>query len=299
MEQSATGATGVTRATGAIGATGASGAVGATGAIGATELVTGEAVALDVPVAGVAMRVLASVIDVVALGVLMVLASIAVTALSIDADDALSASLALLTAVAVVVIVPTVVETVSRGKSLGKLICGLRTVRDDLGPIGVRHALTRHLVGVIEVWGTAGAMAFVAALVSPRTKRLGDTAAGTLVVRDRVRLRLRPPLPMPPELAAWAAGVDLGRLPDASIAAARAFLQRAPSWTPQARDATAQVMAADLATYVAPQPPPGTPPMAFLVAVLAENRAREERRLARDEAFRRTLFRPEHPSMMK
>ena len=46
---------------------------------------------------------------------------------------------------------PIAVETLSHGRSLGKLACGLRVVRDDGGPIRFRHALVRGAIGVVEI----------------------------------------------------------------------------------------------------------------------------------------------------
>ena len=71
-----------------------------------------------------------------------------------------------------------------RGRTLGKLAMGLRAVRDDGGPIRLRHAVVRALVGFVEIWlwsasgpgllaaGTAGAAA-------------GRAGGGTYVVRER------------------------------------------------------------------------------------------------------------------
>ena len=81
---------------------------------------------------------------------------------------------------------PIAVETLSHGRSLGKLACGLRVVRDDGGPIRFRHALVRGAIGVVEILMTFGVVACVASLVSARGRRLGDVFAGTLVVRERV-----------------------------------------------------------------------------------------------------------------
>ena len=57
------------------------------------------------------------------------------------------------TIVAVVLVVvgyPVALETLLRGRTLGKLALGLRVVRDDGGPVGFRQALVRGLAGVIE-----------------------------------------------------------------------------------------------------------------------------------------------------
>ncbi len=98
---------------------------------------------------------------------------------------------------------PIAVETLSHGRSLGKMACGLRVVRDDGGPIRFRHSLVRGLIGVIEILMTFGVVACIASLVSARGRRLGDVFAGTLVVRERVPAPAAGFLPPPPP---WLAG---------------------------------------------------------------------------------------------
>ena len=87
----------------------------------------------------------------------------------------------------VLVGVPIAVETLSHGRSLGKLVCGLRVVRDDGGPIRFRHALVRGALGRgRDPDDVRGGRLCIASLVSARGRRLGDVFAGTLVVRERV-----------------------------------------------------------------------------------------------------------------
>ena len=172
---------------------------------------------------------------------------------------------------------PTTIETLTRGKSLGKLAFGLRTVRDDAGPISFHHAFVRALIGVVEIYVFLGGPAFFCALVSSRGKRLGDYAAGTYVVRERVRLQLGAPAPMPPQLAGWAASADLAALPTGLALAVRQFLGRLPQIDPASRAAIGGRLATAVSEYVAPPPPPGTPPEAFLAAVVAARRDRDAR----------------------
>ena len=60
---------------------------------------------------------------------------------------------------------PVHVETLTRGKSLGRLVCGLRTVRDDAGPITFQHAFVRALIGFVEIYVFTGVPAFFSALM--------------------------------------------------------------------------------------------------------------------------------------
>jgi hypothetical protein len=134
-----------------------------------------------------------------------------------------------------------------------------------------------------------GVPAFFSALLSSRGKRLGDYAAGTYVVRDRVRLRLPPPTLMPPPLAAWARTADISSLPTGLALAVRQFLGRLPTIDAQSRAVLGRRLADQVAEHVAPPPPPGTPPEAYLAAVVASRRERDQARLAREAEMRRRL----------
>lgn len=239
------------------------------------DIVTGEAVVLEMRLAKLASRSLALAIDLgVQLGLL--LAGTLVLSGAVDfVDDALAAALSLVFAVLVLVGYPTALETATRGRTLGKLAMGLRVVREDGGPIGFRHALVRALLAVVEVWATFGSVALLASLASAQGKRLGDYLAGTLVVRERVPVRGAPVAVMPPPLAAWAATLDLSRVPDDLALAVRQYLARQHELAPEVRSSMGDRLARSLAAVTAPAPPPGTPSWALLSAVLAERCRRE------------------------
>lgn len=249
-----------------------------------TEVVTGEAVQLDLRAATFASRAVSGVIDlavqVAALVGLLVVSSRLNDGLDAAASTALTLTIVVLAAVGL----PTVVETLSRGRTLGKLALGLRTVRDDAGPIRLRHALIRALVGFVEIWLLSGVPALICSLASPTGKRLGDLVAGTFVVRERGAVKATPMAQMPPQLQGWAANADLGRLPDGLALSVRQFLGRAPSLHPASRQALGLALAQSVAPHVAPPPPAGTHPETFLTAVLVERRRRDTARLARERA---------------
>jgi hypothetical protein len=84
---------------------------------------------------------------------------------------------------------------------------------------------------------------------------------------------------MPPQLAGWAAGLDLTRLPDGLALSARQFVARSDQLTDAAREELGGRLVQAVTAAVGP-PPPGTPGWAVLAAVLAERRRRESDRLA-------------------
>jgi uncharacterized RDD family membrane protein YckC len=255
----------------------------------ADDHVTGEAVALDLPPASLGSRIGSGIIDVIVTALLLIAIFLVFGIAALQTDGALAHVAMVATMITVFLIVPTTVETLSRGRSLGKLACGLRTVRDDAGPISFQHAFVRALVGFVEIYAFTGAPAFFSALLSAKGKRLGDHAAGTYVVRERVRLHLAPPALMPPHLASWARSADLAALPTGLALAVRQYLGRAAALDPATRADLGSRLAAEASPYVAPPPPPGTAPHDFLAAVIAARRERDGARLAREAAMRERL----------
>lgn len=248
------------------------------------EVVTGEAVVIDVPCARFPSRAVALAIDLLVQLVLLVLLSgVAVAAAAGGALNAAAvAALGLTVFVLVVVGYPVTIETLSRGRSLGKLALGLRVVSDDGGPERFRQALMRALLAVLEIWLTLGFVALVTSLLSASGKRLGDIWAGTFVITERMPQPRGPAnaLPtMPPALAGWAATLQLSGLDDGTAETARQYLSRYYTLTPAARTDFGQRIAAAVAAQVSPAAPPGATPPDYLSAVLAERRAREQARM--------------------
>ncbi|MEW9547091.1 RDD family protein [Nonomuraea sp. NPDC050783] len=246
-----------------------------------SEVVTGDAVVVEVRVAQMPSRAVAIVIDVAVQLVVLVLAYAAVGTFATISDVAMLAAVMIVLVVLVMVGYPVIFETLSRGRSLGKLALGLRVVSDDGGPVRFRQALFRGLAGVVEFWMFLGAPALIASLVSQRGKRLGDVFAGTIVISDRAPRGSGQAIVMPPPLAAWAATLELSRLPDEVAQAARQYLLRWHDLSPRLQHEMGVRIATQTAAFVSPSAPAGVPPYAYLSAVLAERRRREEARLAR------------------
>ncbi|MFD4574092.1 RDD family protein [Streptomyces sp. NPDC058417] len=244
-----------------------------------SELVTGEAVALELRPARLPSRGLATLLDLSVVVAAYVGVSVGLAAVTASLDDAALVAVSIATFLLVLVGVPIAVETLTRGRSLGKAACGLRVVRDDGGPIRFRHALVRGAVGVVEILLTAGVVAVVASLVSARGRRLGDVFAGTLVVRERVPAARADAVPPPPPwLAGRFAGLDLSAVPDGLWLAVRQYLARMRQLDPGVSWAMAERLAGDLAVSTGVGVPPGVPPAAYLAAVLQERQVREARR---------------------
>jgi len=251
-----------------------------------SEVVTGEAVALELRLAKLPSRVVAGFLD-VALQLAVLYAVLILGALLLRrVDSGLAAALSLVVVVAVFVGYPVTMETLTRGRTLGKMAMGIRVVRDDGGPIGFRQALVRGLfAGLIEKPGLllffTAPIGILVMLVSSKGKRLGDVAAGTMVLQERMpapRAGFFVQMPLP--LAGWAATMDLSRVDDGLALSVRQFLSRTQALDAHAAAGLGQRLTAAVGAVTTPAPPPGTPDWAYLSAVLAERRRRQEMRMA-------------------
>src|SRR5271165_6176610 len=234
-----------------------------------SEVVTGDAVVLDVQIAQLPVRAVGALINIAVIFVGYVLGLMLWAATLTQFDSALSTAILLIFTVLVIVGYPLAFETATRGRSVGKIVMGLRVVSDDGGPERFRQVLFRALASVVEIWMLLGSPAVLSSMLSLKAKRIGDIFAGTVVISERGP-KLGPPPMMPPQLAWWAASLQLSGLGAEQAEVARQFLSRASQLDPQVRDQMAYRIAGEVLSRVAPPPPPGTPPQLALAAVLAE-----------------------------
>ncbi len=244
-------------------------------------LVSGEGVRLALSPAGVGSRVIAAALDAALQALALFLLALLDVELVGSADGAALAAVILVEVILVVAGYPILAEWLTRGRTVGKAAMGLRVVRDDGGPIGLRQAVVRGLAGLIlEKPGLAAPLTTIAGLVtlssSAREKRIGDMMAGTVVLNERSAPQSLAPLPnwVPVPLQPWVLSADLHRLDDRLALSARQFISRAHSMTPAAQVALGEDLRRRVLTVIAPPPPPGTPTPVLLMSVLAERRRR-------------------------
>ncbi|GAA1689381.1 RDD family protein [Microbacterium sediminicola] len=238
------------------------------------EVLTGEAIALDVQPLSYFQRALGAAIDAVAIIALLLSASAVSAWLTTGSiiDPAASPILAITVTVVVLVAIPTTVETLSGGRSLGKLVVGGRVVRSDGGASRFRQAFIRAFVGILEIWMTLGAVAALVGAFTPRSQRLGDLLAGTYCERTRAR-PVRDVLPeFPAALASWRQVADVARMPDRLARRVSQFVHQAERLDPGARRRLAHELGTEVSAYVSPVPPVDGETLLRAVAVLRRER---------------------------
>ncbi|MEV0536413.1 RDD family protein [Kitasatospora sp. NPDC050463] len=247
-----------------------------------SDLVTGEAVVLGLRAAKLPSRALATGLDLLVQGAALGVTSLVLSFALVDLDGAALAALMLGLVVFFLVALPVMVETLTRGRSLGKAALGLRVVRSDGGPVRFRHSLVRGLVGFFEIIVLSGVPAAICSAVSSDGKRLGDVFAGTLVVRERVpgaggAANALPPVH--PQLLRTIGGelvaLDLSAVPEPLWLAIRQLLGRIGQLDPAVAHQMSARLADDLAARTGHAVPYGLHPAAYLGAVLTERQRRE------------------------
>jgi uncharacterized RDD family membrane protein YckC len=232
----------------------------------AGSVVTPEAVRLEYSLGGIATRTFAKLVDLVvvaaatfAVGVLAIVLLSAVDSwLETDWGVKVGARIAgaLLVFCGAVFAIP-LMEWLWRGRTVGKSMAGLRVVTDIGEDISLRHAMVRGLLALVEIPTGLG---FFAALSNPRQQRLGDLAAGTIVIAEAVELghatmipTIFPPVP---GFEQYIAGMDVTAMTSAQFRLVRDYLLRCPRLLPAARGPLAEEVARAVSMICGPPPGP-------------------------------------------
>lgn len=236
-------------------------------------LVSPDAVALDLDVATVGSRGIAYLLDLALFLVVLVVLLLVQLAFTDGAwlTTGLGTAVALVLAFAWQFGYAPAFETLWRGRTLGKAVMGLRVVTVEGAPVRVRHAAIRAVTATFELLGTSGLVASLTSFLSPKGQRLGDLAAGTVVVRER---RLAPDpqaltFPPPPGSEGWVAQVDIARIGPPEYALLRDTVRRLPELKAPVRQQVADRVAGLLVPRISPFPPPGVPSEVVLQALAA------------------------------
>ena len=161
------------------------------------EVRTPESIAFSYELAGLGSRFLALIVDqaiqivvlvAIFVGIILAGARVAGHVAKPAASDQFVDSLAIATIAIIVFAVLfgyfIAFEALWNGQTPGKRLVGLRVVRDGGYPIDFGASLIRNLIRVGEQLVFYYLVSAISALLSPENKRIGDIAAGTIVVRD-------------------------------------------------------------------------------------------------------------------
>jgi uncharacterized RDD family membrane protein YckC len=201
---------------------------------------TPEGVDVELPLAGLGSRFLGFMLDSLLEGVVILAAVIAAAVAGAELLLVLFTSAAVLA----IVVYNVVFEVRGGGRTLGKRAAGTRVVMMGGEPVSLRASLIRNIVRLIEQ--SIQLIPVISILATRTNQRLGDIAAGTLVIRDKV---VAPEPYLPPRTTGGA--LDATGVTDEELAVVRAFLGRRDGLAAGARQAIAAELAGKLRPRVA------------------------------------------------
>ncbi|MDP8988275.1 MAG: RDD family protein [Actinomycetota bacterium] len=139
-------------------------------------------------------------------------------------------------------------EVAAGGRTPGKRWTGIRVVDRAGGPVRFVPSVIRNLLRLIDILPGFYLVGAIAVVVSARNQRLGDLAAGTLVIRER---RNAPParwvVPATEDTSGW----DVAQVTGEELATVRRFLERRRELLAPARTRLAGQLAGRLRPKVA------------------------------------------------
>lgn len=261
-------------------------------------IATPEGLDLELTLAGVGSRFIAALIDGLIQGAVLVALSLLVAALWAGSEtdvgeelgDGVPGGIVAGIAVAVLIVVVFVVffgyhvafETWASGRTPGKRWTGLRVVRRSGAPVTFLTSAVRNVLRLVDFLPTLYGVGVIAILASTHNQRLGDLAAGTLVVREGrastspAQLALSTTEMLDRSWAGAAPGApawDVSAVSAEELATVRQFLARRPYLTADARNR----LGFELATRLRPKvvgPSDDMHPEAFLAELAAAKATR-------------------------
>jgi uncharacterized RDD family membrane protein YckC len=168
-------------------------------------------------------------------------------------------------------------EVLGSGRTIGKRAAGLRVVRQGGQPVGFVRSVVRNVLRLVDFLPTIYLVGTVLIVATRENQRLGDLAAGTLVVREHGATReaagwaqwSRPTVP-PDAVAGW----DVSAVTPAEIAAIRQFLDRRLTLPPEARSQLAWQLASRVSATVTGIPASAHPEYVLEGIVVAKEHRR-------------------------
>jgi len=164
-------------------------------------------------------------------------------------------------------------EVLASGRTPGKRWSGLRVVREGGRPIGFGSSAVRNVLRVVDALPGVYAVGVIAVAMTRRNQRLGDLAAGSLVVRERRETGAGPAGSPPAVSAVGYEDWDVTAVTPDELATVRQFLDRRDRLRAGARERLAVELADALRSRVGGVPPT-LPAEALLEGINAAKAAR-------------------------
>jgi uncharacterized RDD family membrane protein YckC len=198
---------------------------------------TAEGIELELLLAGLGSRFGAALIDVVIQLVLVLAVTLGLGLATGGVGDGWIGALYLVLAFLIIFGYDVAFESLNSGRTPGKLAAGLRVVRSTGQPVGFLTSSVRNLLRIVDFLPLFYGVGATSIFVTGNDQRLGDLAAQTLVVRERIAAP-PPMLTLGPNAMARDATFlawDVSTVTPDETATVRRYLERRPQLSLAAR----------------------------------------------------------------
>lgn len=232
---------------------------------------TPEGIEISVTLAGLGSRIAASLVDSTIQVVVLVIATVGAAAAG-DVFDSVMVVFGLtgLMWLGLMLGYFVVFEVLNHGRTPGKAMFHIRVIAVDGQPVGFGQSMVRNLLRLVDLFPLFPVLGPIAILASERNQRIGDLAAGTVVVRDRTPTVGDVAIPvLDPAAQTW----DVSAVTPDELEMARRYVRRRAEILPAKRESLAANLAGRLRRRV-PGIPPGADDDWVIGQVVAAKHAR-------------------------
>lgn len=232
-------------------------------------IATPEGVAIEMVLAGLGSRFLARLLDSVIQ--LLIIIALAVL-LGVTGSSGIGIAVFVIMVFLVVFAYDVVLETLNNGRTVGKMAAGIRVAGLMGEPVRFVTSSVRNIARIADFLPVFYLVGTISIVATQHDQRLGDLAAGTVVVRDRFPGLAQLPAPItvtPAAVATW----DVSAIRPDEVQAIRQFLDRRLSLRWPARS----YFALDLVNRVGPRVvgvPPNSHPEFVLEGIVVAKQSR-------------------------
>jgi uncharacterized RDD family membrane protein YckC len=242
-------------------------------------ITTPENIALEYELAGLGSRMIGAIIDHLLQGGLLALVFLALVLLGPGGRDSLNQvfiysriALMILLSFAIVFGYFVFFETIWAGQTPGKKAAHIQVIKENGEPVGFMEALLRNLFRMVDFLPFYYLLGIVVFFVNPMNKRLGDMAAGTIVVRQKHDLA---PSVIPKLAVKTDTPLDVSQVTGEEYSQVRNFILRRDSLKPEHRARIGTRLASHLERRM-DMPPGEADPEELIEAVAVEYRNRRK-----------------------
>jgi uncharacterized RDD family membrane protein YckC len=255
---------------------------------------TPELVAIEMPLAGIGSRFIALLVDYLIWGAAFTVLALLLTVIlpSVLSYSQLTANWVVAVFILLTFLLNwgyfTLFEAFWNGRTPGKRVARIRVIQRSGRAIGLFESMARNLVRYIDQIPGPYVVGVITMFVTKQHQRLGDLAAGTLVVRDREQ-----PAPMwseaaartftapvfaatapmtEPHVALTLPATGIAKLSPADLGVLEGFFARRLDMSMETRQRIAQRIAAALTAKSGLEPPEGVSVETFLEAAARQLR---------------------------